>query len=275
MKVGDYRDNRKRINALLKEHVERLPLATHSKIVLETSKDIVGEFFLFGDNDTHHFLSLKELKPVFERCRELNSPNFCSKNTFFKYLRRFGIMDSIAKLQGVSNWAYVQRNQFPRHGDDTNKVFNFKMSEVGHGSGVDLVRRMQPGGDLENAWMISDHVKRVKKCTTTAAHVYDETYQRVMTISCCDFQLEDKDAQVFFRQYLNHVMARHDIPHPTFIGFMGDIAQINWNVIRIVYGSGDPKVPMEDRERTCFFHWKQSLEKHMKSYIKHELQDQH
>jgi hypothetical protein len=72
------------------------------------------------------------------------------------------------------------------------------MSEVGLGSGMDLVRRMEPGGDLENAWMMSDHVKRVKGWTTMAAHVYDGTYQRVMTIACCDFQSEDKDAQVFF-----------------------------------------------------------------------------
>ena len=74
-----------------------------------------------------------------------------------------------------------------------------------------------------------------------------------MTISCSDFQSEDKDAQVLFWQNLNHVMARHGIPHPTFIGFMADSAQANWNVVRIVYGSGDPKVPMEGRERTCFF----------------------
>jgi hypothetical protein len=96
-------------------------------------------------------------------------------------------MDSIAKLKGVSNWAYVQWNQFPGQGDDADKVFVFNMFEVGLGSGVDLVRRMQPGGDLQNAWMMSDHVKRVKRWTTMAAHVYDETYQRVMTISCCDF----------------------------------------------------------------------------------------
>ena len=67
------------------------------------------------------------------------------------------------------------------------------MSEVGPASGVDLVSRMQSGGDLE---MMSDHVKRVKGWTTIAAHVYDGAYQRV--ISCCDYQLEDKDAQVFF-----------------------------------------------------------------------------
>jgi hypothetical protein len=80
---------------------------------------------------------------------------------------------------------------------------------------------------------------------------------------------------VLFWQNLNHVMARHGIPHPIFIGFMADSVQANWNVIRIVYGSRDPKVPMEGRECTCFFNWKQSLEKHTKSYIKHELQDQH
>jgi hypothetical protein len=41
---------------------------------------------------------------------------------------------------GVSNWAYVQRNMFRGQGDDSDKVFIFKMSEVGPGCGVDLVR---------------------------------------------------------------------------------------------------------------------------------------
>ena len=265
VKVGDCRDSRKRIETLIEEHVERTPQATHSKIVLEASKDIVGEFLLHEDTDTHRLLSLDELEPVFESCRELNSPSLRSKVTLFKYLRRFGVMDGIAKLRGVSSWAYVQRNQFPGQGDEKDKVFVFKMSEVGPGSGVDLVRRMQPGGDLENAWIMSDHVKRVKGWTTMAAHVYDMVYQRIMTIACCDFQSEDKDAQVLFWHNLNHVMARHSIPHPNFKGFMADSAQANWNAVRIVYGSGDPKVMMEGRERTCFFHWKQSLEKHTRS----------
>jgi hypothetical protein len=139
VKVGDYRDSRKRINALLEEHVDCSPQATYNKIILEANKDIVGDFFLSGNNDTQRLHSLKDLKPVFKRCRELN------------------------------------------------------------------------------------------------------------------FQSEDKDAQVLFWQNLNHVMARHGIPHPNFIGFMADSAQANWNVIHIVYGSEDPKVSMEGRERTCFF----------------------
>ena len=76
-----------------------------------------------------------------------------------------------------------------------------------------------------------------------AAHMYHGTYQWVMTISCCDFQSEDKDAQVLFEHNLNHVMACHGIPRLTFIGFMADNTQANWNVVRIVYGSGDRKVP--------------------------------
>jgi hypothetical protein len=136
MEVENCRDSRKHINALIEEHVEHTPQATHNKIIFEPSKNIVGEFFLSGHNDILRLLSLKELKPMFESCRELNFPNLCSKVTSFKYLQRFGVMDGIAKLQGISNWAYVQRNQFPGQGDDAHKVFVFKMSQVGPGSGV-------------------------------------------------------------------------------------------------------------------------------------------
>jgi hypothetical protein len=60
------------------------------------------------------------------------------------------MMDGIATLRGCSHWAYVQENKFPGQGLDSDKVFVFKMSEVGPGSGVHLVNRMQPG-DLEHA----------------------------------------------------------------------------------------------------------------------------
>jgi hypothetical protein len=48
---------------------------------------------------------------------------------------------------------------FSGQGSDSDKVFVFKMSEVGPSSGVDLVKRMQPSSDLEDAWMMFDHVK--------------------------------------------------------------------------------------------------------------------
>jgi hypothetical protein len=146
---------------------------------------------------------------------------------------------------------------------------------VGPGSGVDLVKRMQPSGDLEDAWMMFDHVKRVKKWTTMACHVYDSTYCRVMTIAVCDMQSEDAAAQSVLWKNLNAVLARHGIPEPKFKGFMADSAQANWNAIRVIYGSGDAAIPMKDQERTCLFHWTQSLEKHTKADIRADLQDQH
>ena len=87
---------------------------------------------------------------------------------------------------------------FLGQGDDFDKVFIFKMSEVGLGSRMDLVHRMQPGGDLEHVLIIFDHVKHVTNWTTMACHVYDATYQHVMTIACCDFQSKDKDTQIIF-----------------------------------------------------------------------------
>src|SRR6202161_3696409 len=105
----------------------------------------------------------------------------------------------------------------------------------------------QHRGDLKHAWIMSDNIKHVAKWTTMACHVYNGTYQRIMTIVCCDFQSEDKDAQVLFWHNLNHVMSRHGFPKPHFKGFMADRAQANWNAVRIVYASGDPKVPMDGR----------------------------
>jgi hypothetical protein len=63
------------------------------------------------------------------------------------------------------------------------------------GSGMDLVKRMQPGGDLQDGWIMFDHVKRVKKWTIMACHVYDSAYCHVMTIAICDMQSEDAAAQ--------------------------------------------------------------------------------
>lgn len=176
-------------------------------------------------------------------------------------------MDGIAKLRGISTWPFVQTSRFPGQGDLNDKVYVFKMSEVGRASGVDLVRRMQPGQDLEKCWMMFDHVKRVPKWTTMACHVYDPKFRRVLTIACCEFQCEDTSTQVLFWQNLNAVAIRNGVLNPNFAGFMADTAQANWNAVRIVYGTGKAEDKMVERERTCDFHWVQSLESHCKSYI--------
>ena len=70
-----------------------------------------------------------------------------------------GYVDSILKLKKGSMYDYIQDSQFPKQ--ESNLAYIFKMSIVGPGSGVDLVRQMQPGGDLELQWVIFDHVKRI------------------------------------------------------------------------------------------------------------------
>ena len=95
------------MDVFIEENIKRTPQATHTKIVLEANKDLVGEFVLCNDSDPHQLLSLEELEPVFDRCKELNSPHLQNKITPFKYLRRLGVMDGIAKLRGVNTWAYL------------------------------------------------------------------------------------------------------------------------------------------------------------------------
>jgi len=58
-------------------------------------------------------------------------------------------------------------------------------------SGIDLVRWMQPGRDLENCWLMFDYVRCVKDWTTITRHVHDSSYCKVMTIVICNMQCED------------------------------------------------------------------------------------
>ena len=67
-------------------------------------------------------------------------------------------------------------------------------------------------------------------------------------------------------------MDRHGIAIVNFKWFMADNAQANWNAVRIIYGSGDPKVPMESHERICLLHWTVSMERHTATHIKPDLQ---
>ena len=50
-------------------------------------------------------------------------------------------IDNIIKLKMKSPYTYIQDSIFPGQGSD--KVYLFKMSKEGLGSGVDLVKRMQ------------------------------------------------------------------------------------------------------------------------------------
>lgn len=111
VKVGDYRCMQKKIDELIEQHVDRNPQTTVSKIVMETNKDLLGNYLLRNEADpkTTH-LSLEQLEPVFEQCKELNTFALMHRVYTFKYLRKYGVLYGITKLRGYSNWAYVQCN---------------------------------------------------------------------------------------------------------------------------------------------------------------------
>ncbi len=88
-------------------------------------------------------------------------------------------------------------------------------------------------------------------------------------------QIEGTEGLIIFWHCLNKVMMQNGVSNPTFKGFMCDSAQTNFNAIRIVYGLGDPSIPMVDQERTYLFHWATSMHKHTEKLIAKEVQNQH
>jgi hypothetical protein len=117
---------------------------------------------------------------------------------------------------------YIHGNIFSGQGKD--KMYIFKMLEDGPGSGVDLDKCMQPGGDLENEWLIFDHVKLVQEWTTMVCHMYDAAYCKVMTIAVCDMQSEDTKVQCIIWRELNNFIRKNDVENPNFKGFMANRA---------------------------------------------------
>ncbi len=133
-------------------------------------------------------------------------------------------------------------------------MFIFKMSLNVVGSGMSLVTRMQLVRDLQNAWIMLDHVKHVVRWTCMVCHVYNSAYCKLMTIAICDMHFKDAEVQQVMWTKLNDTMLKHMFLKLNFKGFMVDNAQANWNTIIIVYGSGDPFMKMVDKECKCLFH---------------------
>jgi len=129
-------------------------------------------------------LKREELEEVMDRFQYLSSPSIRNVISSFRSNNQGGVIDNIMTMKKESKFEYIHDSVFPGQGKE--KVYIFKMLIEGPGSGVDLVKCMQPGGDLQNAWMMFDHVKRVKAWTTMACHLYDPQYKKVITISTYD-----------------------------------------------------------------------------------------
>lgn len=93
-------------------------------------------------------------------------------------------------------------------------------------------------------------------------------------IAICETKEEDCESQVQFWKSLNMVMEQCGQEPPDFAGFMSDKARANWAAIRTVYNGGPTNV-LEGRERSCLFHWEQSLHKYTKKLVSIGKQREH
>jgi hypothetical protein len=49
----------------------------------------------------------EELVPILNKYKYMTSPSVKNNVTTFRYLCRFGVIDSITMLRGCNNWPYV------------------------------------------------------------------------------------------------------------------------------------------------------------------------
>jgi hypothetical protein len=270
---GTCRETFDTIFGLIAHEVSKIPRAKNSTIAVAASKELLDKYLIHNGPGSKKMLRGQELEDVLDKFEHLSSPNLRNTISLSRSGGKRGAYDSIMAMKWFTTIEYIHGNVFPSQ--DKDKVYVVKMLVDEPGSGVDLVKRMQPGRDLENAWLMFDHVKRVQKWTTIVCHMYDATYCKVMTIAVCDMQSKDTKVQCIMWTKLNDLMRKDGVENPNFKGFMVDNAQANWNVVEIDYGNGDPKVPIENRERTCLLHMTTSLKRHIQKFIKPDMQDQH
>ena len=233
--------------------MSKSPNTTPSTISLAVGKELLMQGLIDKDG-SKSTMSKGELSLVFEKWSKLSTSSM--NNMIFDAkvnLGCRGYVDNILKLKKGSRYDYIHDSCFPGQGSDL--AYIFKMSTVGLGSGVDLVRRMQRGGNLEFEFIMFNHVKRVLLWTTLGAHVYDPAHCKVMTIYCCDMKSKMAEHQKQMWLSLISIMEKHGVRDVNFAGFMAESGHANFNAVCEVFGSGDKSKPMVGKERICQFHW--------------------
>jgi hypothetical protein len=160
---GTCRESLDMVYQCVANEVLKTPTTKNSAILMAASKQFLADYLLksLANVEGHHLVgsSLEVVMDKFSTLASSNYRNFVSGSKHF--LRSgMGTMDSIMALKDHSAFKFVHGSRFPRQSKD--KMFVFKMSVDLPGTGVELVKRMQVGGDMENSWIMFDHVKRLK-----------------------------------------------------------------------------------------------------------------
>jgi len=117
--------------------------------------------------DRCYMLKGHELKEVIDQFKYLGNPNIRNVISSFCSNNHRSVIDNIITIKKELKFKFIHDNVFL--GQRKEKVYIFKMFIKGPGSRVDLVRHMQLGGDLENAWIMFDPwgVHSIVKLNTT------------------------------------------------------------------------------------------------------------
>ena len=83
---------------------------TNSSIVMEATKELVGELLLRLEDVPSKTFLFYELVSVLDKCKYMSLPRIKNDMTSFKYIQRFEVMDGITMHRGCNNWLYVCRN---------------------------------------------------------------------------------------------------------------------------------------------------------------------
>jgi hypothetical protein len=172
------------ISGLIAQEVSKTHTAKNFAIAMAVSKEFKDKYLIHSSPRPKKMLWGQELEDVLDKFEHLSSPSLQNTISLSRSGGKRGEYDSIMAMQRYTTIEYMHGNVIPGQGMD--KVYVFKMLVEKPGSGVDLVKCMQLGRDLENAWLMFDNVKRVQEWTTMVCHVYDAAYCKVMTITECD-----------------------------------------------------------------------------------------
>ena len=156
-------------------------------------------------------------------------------------------LEAVLDLKNRCRYPFIQSMLFPGQLRGRLQPHVFKMSVRGLGSGVDLINRMRPGGNLQEMWVHFDHVHRVFGWPTMSAHVYDPFVCSILTIATCGFKVEDHFAPIEFWKMLNSVVQENGFRKPEFWGFMANEANANCLAVHAVYFGGAKKRHLKKR----------------------------
>jgi hypothetical protein len=165
-------------------------------LFLSTNKIFLSCYLFNEDGEgVVEFFKGEKLDQMLFKFSPLCSLGICTLIASLKHCHgNLGSIDCILKLKALFSYNYIQNNCFFSQLVGQ-KVYLFKIFVDGVVFKFDLVWQTQPGDDMQNAWMMFNHVKRVQAWMTMACHVYNIVYCKVVIIAGCDMQFRDTKAQ--------------------------------------------------------------------------------